>query len=110
MTPLIIGFTVVVALVVAVVATAEEVFLRGALYDAVRNALDDRAAIVVGAVAFAALHVPLYGWRVVPLDLAVGLVVGLLALAGAYWQAERTAAFDRQDGTGETLRLVCPLH
>ena len=43
-------------------------------------------------------------------DLAVGLVVTLLALAGAYWQAERTAAFDRQDGTGETLRLVCPLH
>ncbi len=44
------------------------------------------------------------------LDLAVGLVVGVLALAAAYWQAERTAAFDRQDGTGETLRLVCPLH
>ena len=44
------------------------------------------------------------------LDLAVGLVVGLLALAGAYWQAERTAAFERDYGTGETLRLVCPLH
>jgi len=43
-------------------------------------------------------------------DLAVGLVVTLLALGGAYWQAERTAAFDRQDGTGKTLRLVCPLH
>ena len=43
-------------------------------------------------------------------ELAVGLLVTGLALAGAYWQAERTAAFDRQDGTGETLRLVCPLH
>jgi hypothetical protein len=43
-------------------------------------------------------------------DLAVGLVVTLLALAGAYWQAERTSAFDREDRTGETLRLVCPLH
>jgi hypothetical protein len=43
-------------------------------------------------------------------DLAVGLVVTLIALAGAYWQAERTAAFDRQDRTGQTLRLVCPLH
>jgi hypothetical protein len=43
-------------------------------------------------------------------DLLVGLVVSALALAGAYWQAERTAAFDRRDGTGETLRLVCPLH
>ena len=43
-------------------------------------------------------------------DIAVGLVVTLLALAGAYWQAERTSAFDRKDATGETLRLVCPLH
>ena len=43
-------------------------------------------------------------------DLVVGLVVSALALGGAYWQAERTAAFDRKDGTGETLRLVCPLH
>ena len=43
-------------------------------------------------------------------DLAVGAVVTVLAVAGAYWQAERTSSFDRQDGTGETLRLVCPLH
>lgn len=66
------------ALVIVIVATAEEVFLRGALYDAVRDAADDRAAIIVAAVAFAALHVPLYGWHVVPLDLAVGLVLGEL--------------------------------
>jgi membrane protease YdiL (CAAX protease family) len=69
------------AVVVALVATAEEVFLRGTLYDAVRDAADDRAAIVVGAVAFAALHVPLYGWHVVPLDLVVGLVLGELRRA-----------------------------
>jgi len=43
-------------------------------------------------------------------DLLVGLVVSVLAVAGAYWQAERTAAFERQDDTGQTLRLVCPLH
>ena len=43
-------------------------------------------------------------------ELAIGVVLLALAVAGAYWQAERTAAFDRQDGTGETLRLVCPLH
>jgi membrane protease YdiL (CAAX protease family) len=66
------------ALVVAVVATAEEVFLRGTLYDGVRAASSERAAIVVGAVAFAALHVPLYGWHVVPLDLVVGVVLGEL--------------------------------
>ena len=66
------------AVVVVVVAVAEEVFLRGTLYDAVRDAVDERAAIVVGALAFAALHVPLYGWHVVPLDLVVGLVLGEL--------------------------------
>jgi hypothetical protein len=43
-------------------------------------------------------------------ELGAGAVLVVLAVAGAYWQAERTAAFERQDGTGETLRLVCPLH
>jgi hypothetical protein len=43
-------------------------------------------------------------------ELAAGVVLTVLAVAGAYWQAERTAAFERQDGTGEALRLVCPLH
>jgi hypothetical protein len=43
-------------------------------------------------------------------ELAVGAVLTVLAVGGAYWQAERTAAFERQDGTGEALRLVCPLH
>lgn len=66
------------AVVIVVVATAEEVFLRGTLYDAVRDAADDGAAIVVAAIAFALLHVPLYGWHVLPLDLVVGLVLGEL--------------------------------
>ncbi len=64
------------AVVVTVVATAEEVFLRGTLYDAVEALSGAVPAIVVGAVCFALLHVPLYGWQVLPLDLAVGLVLG----------------------------------
>lgn len=64
------------ALVVTVVATAEEVFLRGALYDAVDALAGPLAAIGTGAVCFALLHVPLYGWHVLPLDLAVGVVLG----------------------------------
>ena len=64
------------AAVVTVVATAEEVFLRGTLYDAVEDLGGATAAIVVGAACFALLHVPLYGWHVLPLDLAVGLVLG----------------------------------
>ena len=64
------------ALAVTVVASAEELFLRGTLYDAVVSLAGAPAAVVVGAVAFALLHVPLYGWHVLPLDLAVGLVLG----------------------------------
>lgn len=64
------------ALVVTVVATAEEVFLRGALYDAVDHWRGPATAVAVGAVCFALLHVPMYGWHVVPLDLAVGIVLG----------------------------------
>ena len=48
------------------------------MYDAVRDAAGDAAAVLVPAVAFAALHVPLYGWHVVPLDLAVGVLLGEL--------------------------------
>lgn len=66
------------AVVVAVVAVAEEIFLRGALYDSVAAALGENWAVSVGAVAFALLHVPLYGWHVVPLDLAVGAGLGEL--------------------------------
>jgi membrane protease YdiL (CAAX protease family) len=64
------------ALVVTVVATAEEVFLRGALYDAVTRWQGELWAVVIGALCFALLHVPMYGWHVLPLDIAVGLVLG----------------------------------
>ena len=36
---------------------------------------------MVTSVAFALMHVPVYGWHVVPLDLAVGVVLGGLRLA-----------------------------
>jgi membrane protease YdiL (CAAX protease family) len=71
------GFTTW-ASVACVVATAEEIFLRGALYNALHASAGTVAAIVGAAIAFALLHVPLYGWQVLPLDLAVGLVLGLL--------------------------------
>jgi membrane protease YdiL (CAAX protease family) len=75
----------------AVVATAEEAFLRGALFDAVARARGVDAAVVVGAIAFAALHVPLYGWRAAPLDLAVGLVLGALRVLTGTWTAPAIA-------------------
>jgi membrane protease YdiL (CAAX protease family) len=66
------------AAVVTVVAVAEEWFLRGALYDAVREVAGDNLAIAVGALAFGLLHLPLYGWGAVPLDVAVGVLLGEL--------------------------------
>lgn len=64
------------ALAVTAVAVSEEVFLRGALYESVDGWRGPVSAVAVGAVCFALLHVPLYGWHVVPLDLAVGVVLG----------------------------------
>jgi hypothetical protein len=43
-------------------------------------------------------------------ELGAGLAVAAIALLGAYWQAERTGAFESRTQGGETLRLVCPLH
>lgn len=73
------------------VATAEEAFLRGALHDAVARVRGVDLAVVVGAVAFAAMHVPLYGWHVLPLDLAVGLVLGALRAWTGTWTAPAVA-------------------
>jgi len=79
------------AVLTAFVAGAEEAFLRGALFDAVQRRHSADAAVVVGAIAFAAVHVPLYGWHVVPLDLAVGLVLGATRLAAGTWTAPAIA-------------------
>jgi membrane protease YdiL (CAAX protease family) len=77
------------AAVVTLVAVAEEVLLRGALWEALVRWRGPYTAIVVTAIvvtafAFAALHVPVYGWAVVPLDLAVGVFLGVLrVMAGS---------------------------
>lgn len=62
---------------VTFVAVAEEALLRGALYDRLRRLGGPAVAIGVTSVAFALLHAPVYGWRVVPLDLAVGVWLGV---------------------------------
>lgn len=80
------------AIVVAIVATAEEAFLRGSLYRSlVTGRGGDATAIVVPAIAFAALHVPLYGWHIVPLDFTVGLVLGVLRRSAGTWIAPAVA-------------------
>ena len=69
------------AAVTVVVACAEEALLRGRLFDAIRRAGGVAPAVLVTTIAFALMHVPLYGWHVVPLDLAVGLGFAGLRLA-----------------------------
>ena len=66
--------------IVALVAIAEEVAIRGALFTAVRSGHGDSAALVVTTVLFAAMHVPLYGIGSLPLDLAAGLLLGGLRI------------------------------
>jgi membrane protease YdiL (CAAX protease family) len=78
-------------LVAATVAVTEEAFLRGALFEVVMRVHGETVAVVVSAVAFAAMHVPLYGWHVVPLDVAVGMMLGTLRVVTGGWTAPAVA-------------------
>jgi membrane protease YdiL (CAAX protease family) len=69
------------ALVTILVASTEEAVLRGALFTELDARLGVAAAVLLTSLAFAVLHVPLYGWRVVPLDIGVGLWLAGLRLA-----------------------------
>ncbi|MDQ1747625.1 MAG: Type prenyl endopeptidase Rce1-like [Frankiaceae bacterium] len=75
----------------ALVAPAEEAFLRGAVYDAVARRWSADVAIGVAALAFGLMHVPLYGWHALPLDTAVGAVLGVARLASGTWVAPAIA-------------------
>lgn len=71
------------AAIAAVVATLEEAAIRGSLYRTWSEETGPGAAIVVGAIVFAAIHLPRYGMGAMPLDFAVGLALGgLRALTG----------------------------
>ena len=52
-----------------------------ALFDELDARLGAIAAVFATSVLFALMHVPLYGWHVVPLDLGVGLWLAGLRLA-----------------------------
>ena len=70
--------------VTTLVATAEELVLRGALWRwlaaAGGEAVGEAIALMATSVLFALIHVPIYGWHVVPLDVGVGLWFGGLRL------------------------------
>src|SRR6202030_931379 len=62
--------------IVAVVAVAEEAVFRGVLFDAVRGWGGDGWALLATTALFAVMPLPLYGVGALPLDLAVGLLLG----------------------------------
>ena len=66
--------------VVALVAVAEEIALRGALFGALLEAGGAPLAVALTSIAFGVMHVPLYGWGALPLDIAVGVLLGGLRL------------------------------
>ena len=65
-------------------AVAEEAFFRRLLLGLL---LPFGAAVAIGgsAIAFALIHVTVYGWWVVPLDLAAGLLLGWQRSASGTW-------------------------
>ena len=65
-------------------AVAEEAFFRRLVYGALLGA-GPVAAVVGSAVLFAAVHVTVYGFWVLPLDLAAGLLFG--------WQRQVTGSW-----------------
>lgn len=75
------------SLTIVCVASAEEAFLRGTLYGYIAKWRGNNVAIVVAAVLFALLHVPLYGWHVIPLDFVVGVWLGELRRMSGSWVA-----------------------
>jgi membrane protease YdiL (CAAX protease family) len=77
--------------VTVIVASGEELLLRGAIFTAVERAGGVALAVALTSVAFALMHVPLYGWHVVPLDLGVGIFLGGLRLAGGGWSGPAIA-------------------
>jgi membrane protease YdiL (CAAX protease family) len=79
------------AAVVTAVAVAEETFLRGALWTATQRWRGEMAALTITTLAFGLLHVPLYGWAALPLDVAVGLLLGGLRMATGGWGAPAIA-------------------
>jgi membrane protease YdiL (CAAX protease family) len=70
----------------AVAAVAEEAFFRKLVYGALAPS-GAAVAVVVSALAFALVHVPLYGGAVFWVDFGAGLVLGWQRWASGSWAA-----------------------
>ena len=70
-----------------VAAVAEEVFFRRLVYGWLASSWGAAVAICGSAVAFAAVHVPVYGFAVLPIDTAAGLLLGWQRWMTGGWSA-----------------------
>lgn len=70
----------------AAAGLAEEALFRRGLYGLVER-WSPRAAVLGTAVLFGLVHVPMYGWRALPIDVAAGLVFGWQRWATGSWTA-----------------------
>lgn len=78
--------TLAVALALnALAAVAEEAFFRRYLYGVLEGSHGPAAAVGVTAGLFALVHVTVWGWWVLPLDLAAGLVLSWQRAATGRW-------------------------
>ncbi|MBV8981709.1 MAG: CPBP family intramembrane metalloprotease [Acidimicrobiia bacterium] len=66
-------------------AVAEEVFFRHFVYDSLRPG-GEVIAVVGSAVLFALVHVTVYGWWVLPIDVAAGFVLSWQRWATGSWK------------------------
>jgi membrane protease YdiL (CAAX protease family) len=69
----------------ALAAVAEEAFFRGVVYGAFTDA-GPSAAVFGSAALFALVHVPIYGFGALPIDLAAGLVLSWQRWASGDWR------------------------
>jgi hypothetical protein len=79
-----------VAVTGVVAAVAEEVFFRRLVYGWLQR-WGATVAVGVAALLFALVHVPVYGWAVLPVDLAAGIVFGWQRWASGTWTAPAAA-------------------
>lgn len=73
------------ALVIGAVAgVGEEALFRRGLYGYFER-WGSMAAVLMTALLFGLVHVPMYGWRVLPIDVGAGLVFGWQRWASGSW-------------------------
>ena len=83
--------TTVLGIVASIAAAVgEEVVFRRGLYGAVER-WGPLVAVVVSALAFGLVHVPMYGWTVVPVDVGAGLLFGWQRWASGSWTSAAAA-------------------